>query len=377
MALSRTRPQTILGDDKLGCKDNIITPYIAEFINTLTNVTYLYYAFHGIRSNSNRKDAILRNLPYLGIALVGIGSAVFHSTLINYLQWCKFPRESLVAGPLDLSFYSEFQTSVEDISVLFYCSRWTAHRPLKSDGITQLAGYQGKKHIFDSEADKLPGDELSMHIATLTVLHRVMTFDKSLTLTISSGLISALLMIAFIAWHCMTDELIVHSILFGVMIVAVGIKTRTIIGRRVPDKAVRREVRKLATWGSVFFIGGFVLWNVDQMICGTLTSIKRAIGMPWSFVFELHGWWHVFTGMGAYIFIALVEYLTSEEAGQPLGNNFAWPVAKIVNCSAGSKPATNGAAVNNAVKEHGNGHVVNGHLNGCANGVKANGKKAC
>ena len=56
----------------------------------------MYYAFHGIRSNSNRKDAILRNLPYLGIALVGIGSAVFHSTLINYLQWCKFILEFFV-----------------------------------------------------------------------------------------------------------------------------------------------------------------------------------------------------------------------------------------------------------------------------------------
>lgn len=49
----------------------------------------MYYAFHGIRANSNRHDAILRNLPYLGIALVGIGSAVFHSTMKNYTQWCK------------------------------------------------------------------------------------------------------------------------------------------------------------------------------------------------------------------------------------------------------------------------------------------------
>lgn len=49
----------------------------------------VYYAFHGIRANSNRHDAILRNLPYLGIACVGIGSAVFHSTMMNYTQWCQ------------------------------------------------------------------------------------------------------------------------------------------------------------------------------------------------------------------------------------------------------------------------------------------------
>ena len=83
--------------------------------------------------------------------------------------------------------------------------------------------------------------------------------------------------------------------------------------------------------------------------------------MPWSFVFELHGWWHVFTGLGAYIFIALVEYLTSEEAGQPLGKRFAWPVNSIVNGSAGRKVGVNGMA--------------NGHANGAVKMNGTNGKK--
>jgi len=43
----------------------------------------------------------------------------------------------------------------------------------------------------------------------------------------------------------------------------------------------------------------------------------------------------VFTGVGAYVFIALVEYLTSEEAGEPLGRSFAWPVGMLVDCEKG------------------------------------------
>jgi hypothetical protein len=50
----------------------------------------VFYALHGIKNNANRKDAVLRNLPYLGIAGVGFGSAIFHATLKNYTQWCKF-----------------------------------------------------------------------------------------------------------------------------------------------------------------------------------------------------------------------------------------------------------------------------------------------
>jgi dihydroceramidase len=85
------------------------------------------------------------------------------------------------------------------------------------------------------------------------------------------------------------------------MIASVGLKTRSIISHRVPNRAVQREVKKLATRGGILFASGFVLWNIDREICPSLTAFKRQIGMPWSFVFELHGWWHVLTGIGAYI----------------------------------------------------------------------------
>jgi len=52
-------------------------------------VDIVLYAYHGIKNNANRKDAVLRNLPYLGIAGVGIGSAIFHATMKYYTQWCK------------------------------------------------------------------------------------------------------------------------------------------------------------------------------------------------------------------------------------------------------------------------------------------------
>lgn len=50
----------------------------------------VYYAYKGIQANSNRHDAILRNLPYLGLAGVGILSALFHATCKDWTQWGKF-----------------------------------------------------------------------------------------------------------------------------------------------------------------------------------------------------------------------------------------------------------------------------------------------
>jgi dihydroceramidase len=159
-----------------------------------------------------------------------------------------------------------------------------------------------------------------MLIATATVLHRVYTFDQTLAVTVWFGIALTGLLAAFSVYHCFTDQLFAHSALFGescfhtsvigsltlltnagIMICAVGIQTRSIISARIPNPSVRKDVKKLATWGAVVFISGFGIWNLDNALCGFWTETKRALGMPWSFLFELHGWWHIFTGVGAYI----------------------------------------------------------------------------
>ncbi|ESZ98467.1 hypothetical protein SBOR_1129 [Sclerotinia borealis F-4128] len=248
----------------------------------------IYYAYKGIQANSNRKDAILRNLPYLGLAAVGILSALFHATCKDWTQW---------------------------------------------------------------------GDDTSMLIATSTVLHRVFTYDKSLKFTVVTGSSLFVFMVTFIAWHCITDETVMHPVLFGIEIAFVGIKTRSIINQRVANAAVQKQVKKLVTYGGVIFVSGFLIWNIDNHFCSSLTDIKRSIGMPWSFILELHGWWHILTGIGAYIFIALVEYLTSEEAGQALGSSFAWPVGLILVPDFGNGVAKKrGSDGCGAVNGNGNGN---------------------
>lgn len=55
--------------------------------------------------------------------------------------------------------------------------------------------------------------------------------------------------------------------------------------------------------------------------------MKRAVGLPGGVFLELHGWWHILTAIGAYVFMALVEVLTTEEAGEKGEKaRFAWPV---------------------------------------------------
>ena len=55
------------------------------------------------------------------------------------------------------------------------------------------------------------------------------------------------------------------------------------------------------------FISGYIIWNIDNITCSWLTEAKRKIGMPLAFFLELHGWWHIFTGIGAYICMSLTH----------------------------------------------------------------------
>nr|pir hypothetical protein B7F18.50 [imported] - Neurospora crassa [Neurospora crassa] len=56
------------------------------------------------------------------------------------------------------------------------------------------------------------------------------------------------------------------------------------------------------TWNIIAiitFVGGFFIWNMDNIFCRHLTTAKNQLQLPWSIVLEGHGWWHILTGLGA------------------------------------------------------------------------------
>jgi dihydroceramidase len=68
---------------------------------------------------------------------------------------------------------------------------------------------------------------------------------------------------------------------------------------------------------------GYFLWQLDGIFCTELTALKRIMGMPWGFLLEMHGWWHLFTAIGAYVFMVMVDSLTRDELELP-ASRFAW-----------------------------------------------------
>lgn len=58
-----------------------MTPYIAEFFNTVTNLIFIHLGVMGIRDCVRYGAANIYILSYLGYIVVGLGSMAFHATL--------------------------------------------------------------------------------------------------------------------------------------------------------------------------------------------------------------------------------------------------------------------------------------------------------
>ncbi|KAJ5836213.1 hypothetical protein N7447_002239 [Penicillium robsamsonii] len=240
-------------------QDYVVTRYVAEFINSLTNLCYVFYAIYGLRRlQQARSIGFSRALPYCGLMAVGLCSAIFHISLQYHTQML---------------------------------------------------------------------DDLSMLFTTTPLLHRVLTVNANRKDSFVAGAVIYIALSLLIIYHVTTDELIIHATFFVSSINIIGIRTVQLLKQRTTENSTaRRQIWGMVVFGAGIFHLGYIVWLVDSWACEWLTSARAAIGLPWAWLLELHGWWHLFTGIGAYTFIAVIDQLVSGGDHQDIDANFAWPV---------------------------------------------------
>ncbi|KAJ5786763.1 uncharacterized protein N7503_011975 [Penicillium pulvis] len=241
-------------------QDYVVTRYVAEFINSLTNLCYIIYAIYGLRQLQQKRNVeFARAIPYWGLMAVGICSAAFHISLQYHTQML---------------------------------------------------------------------DDLSMLFTTTPLVHRVLTVNADRKGSFVTGLCVYLALALVVIYHVRTDELILHASFFVGSIAVIGIRTMQLLKRRTAENsAARRQLWGMVVFGAVIFHLGYIVWVVDGWVCDGLRSARAIIGLPWAWLLELHGWWHIFTGIGAYIFIAVIDQLLSGEDHDDIDGGFAWPAS--------------------------------------------------
>ncbi|THH27670.1 hypothetical protein EUX98_g6519 [Antrodiella citrinella] len=223
--------------------------YVAETANTFSNLFTMGMAIYGA---SQVKAASLpgRYLAgYTGFALVGLGSFIFHATLLY---------EAQLADELPMVYVATYC-----LGVLFDCA---------------------------------PGFSL--------------TSTKALTLTF---LYFAFNIIFTWSYAVYRNPIYHQAVFATVMLInayrTYYLLRVSPMSAHIPAP-LKTSIARIFSSGVGIFVFGFFVWNLDNIFCGALTGWKRSLGWPAAFLLEGHSWWHIFTALGTYLMIVGNTYFT-------------------------------------------------------------------
>ena len=57
------------------------------------------------------------------------------------------------------------------------------------------------------------------------------------------------------------------------------------------DRKILGMMWSMIGCGLTTFLGGFLIWHLDNVHCQRLRGWRRDLGLPWGILLEGHGWW--------------------------------------------------------------------------------------
>lgn len=91
------------------------------------------------------------------------------------------------------------------------------------------------------------------------------------------------------------------------------------------------EVRRRQGFpGTTMVTDTLCLASIDNIYCSHLRRRRQQVGYPWAILLEGHGWWHLGTGLGGYLFCTAVQRLMlSVKEGNGENFTFEWHLGFI------------------------------------------------
>jgi dihydroceramidase len=91
------------------------------------------------------------------------------------------------------------------------------------------------------------------------------------------------------------------------------------------DQRILKSMWWMIAAGVGIFLAGFGVWTLDNVYCSTLRRWRYQVGLPWGILLEGHGWWHLMTGVGAYLWLTWGIWLRHCLNGRQDEYDFYWP----------------------------------------------------
>jgi dihydroceramidase len=152
-------------------------------------------------------------------------------------------------------------------------------------------------------------DDLSMLVLAWSMLQATLTFRQTAQTTFIINLSLAVVVPLFSLYYVQTRNVVYHTSAFLLMIAVLVARTLYLFHRLQPPlPAAKSKDWGARTWKSIIVsVVGYILWNIDLEFCQELRNFREQIGLPWAWLFELHGWWHILTAIGASTFMDVIR----------------------------------------------------------------------
>ena len=71
----------------------------------------------------------------------------------------------------------------------------------------------------------------------------------------------------------------------------------------------------------VAFVIGYALWRLEFRSCRILRNLRHEMGLPYGFLLEFHGWWHVLTGLSGAAYVECIHILKHRDINERYNEN--------------------------------------------------------
>lgn len=155
-------------------------------------------------------------------------------------------------------------------------------------------------------------DDLSMFALATALIQHLYGFDKSPEVRRTITMVLVATVTAISAIYIRSGNLKFHTNTFAGLLTLIWPRTLYLIYYRPRTDQQKARLIKRFAGAVVSLLTAFAIWNIDLHKCLELRGIRHEIGLPWAWLLEGHGWWHILTAVGANEYIRLIRELTEE-----------------------------------------------------------------
>ncbi|KAJ3075889.1 Alkaline ceramidase 3 [Podochytrium sp. JEL0797] len=229
------------------CEENyVITEYIAEFWNSLSNVVFIGLAWFGMSTLKKIGANETRHyMAFASLIVVAVGSMLFHGTM-----W--FHAQMLDEIPM-----------IYNACIILFC-------------LLQL---------FPESVRYKP------------------------LLTLFFACYSAAVTGIYLVYQNPRFHAISHGLLTGALILTCPFQIAHLKRRNAFCANRVAGIWQLYTYSIASYLMGVGVWSIDNNFCDLLRGLRVNFGTPVGFLFEFHVYWHLFSAVGGYGCILLMVYM--------------------------------------------------------------------